>query len=310
MEPEGPQNLIQTLNFIKDGYITKKLSSLNGDPLDPTKKYIFVNDTNGRMHGVYGVADANVVAGAVNLSEPLLANTPTVFFDHTSDYMHNYNAADFKKMADQAQATGGAFAVDGIASMNQKLSEVLSTTKPANIAPPYSVKLDGQTTPVDNYVSALTRSLGEAANKEDAFSKAHIPAAGLKVYVRSKLSQLEEIARTIESPEVPLEKKTLAAAAFKTHTFSPGILSALSPEELKALKNTSARLRTEAVKIASQNPDFATQAAQVLVRTDRLLSKKSGRAGISKETLNFIEDLKKRNAISEKSVQELEKLMN
>src|SRR5205807_531488 len=85
------------------------LSNLGSEKLDSKKFYIVINDTFGKMNVVNRVADVNVTAGPVNIFEPLLAQTPAVFFDAKSPFIRSYDPETYKKMADVAVKSGGGF---------------------------------------------------------------------------------------------------------------------------------------------------------------------------------------------------------
>ena len=138
------------------GYRVMRVSKLDGRPLPQADHVILLNDTSGKMHSIYAASDVNVAAGAINLAEPLLAKTPTVFFDENSSYMHDYDSGTFKKMADQAKKTGGAESINSLGQLEDKLTPYLNGNKHPEIQPPYQVSTKpSEQTPLERFATSL-----------------------------------------------------------------------------------------------------------------------------------------------------------
>jgi hypothetical protein len=127
--------------------------------IDLSNRPIVYNDTVGKMYAIYGAADLSIMFGAINIGEPLIAGTPTIFSSSQSNSLYNYHRSTYSRLERTAVATGGGFSVEKIQDIVPIAKEILKNPKPLPITSPYMVELDGRSA-LDDLLEEIQYQLG------------------------------------------------------------------------------------------------------------------------------------------------------
>lgn len=251
---------------MSEKYKIIRMSELDGKPLKDTKDVIILNDTFGKMHSVYATADVNVTAGAVNMAEPLLMKTPTVFFDQHSKYMHGYDEKAFSMMAKQATRTGGAEPVSNLREMGSKVKSLMDSPTKPEIRAPYNLQDATGVTPLNRFTHDLKDQLILQSPGSDLMKNVLDSPGGKKVYLKMFDGQVDEINKGLSS----FDSERQSYALFRLSKLKiPENTKYFSNEEILELRTRIDDLRKSLLKEVEKRSRGWDRSAKALIDLEK-----------------------------------------
>lgn len=243
-----------------------RMSQLDGSPLPQDKDLIVINDTTGKMHAIYGASDVNVAAGAVNMAEPLLMNTPTIFFDEASKFIHAYDLKIFGRMAEQAKRTGGAQAISNTNQLQEKIETIISGN-PNDISAPYLVAIDGDTSPLDRFSSNLKNQLILQSPDTKAMEDILASPLARQGFLNLLNRNLEEVSKALRGSDLEITEE----ASSKVWSIKIPISSfdKLTSTEVANIKRNAESLRTILLENVKNRVGEWETTAEVLIHFEK-----------------------------------------
>lgn len=142
-----------------------KLTEIRGSPPKQNKVVIAENDSRGRLPYVYAASDLVVIAGPVNIGEPIVAGTELIFFGPESQYMRRYETAVFTDMANVVRRSSQATQITDKSELSATVKQsLLSPQSEGGVNPlPLYLLDDGfGTTTIDSFLNHLVEKVTEA----------------------------------------------------------------------------------------------------------------------------------------------------
>jgi hypothetical protein len=241
-------------------------------PPGSESRYIIVNDTRGFMHAQYAAADVNVTAGAVNLAEPVIQGTPTLYFGPRSEFRAGYNEAVFDRMAALIDQTGGARRITMPSDVGPAVAQAFRDPPRAQIAPHQAREAGGQETALDRMVRAVDEALTSSIDRSELRAQFPRTAARAETAVGSELSRIAEYQKHWDTVRGLEAGHSAGVSPPMTRSIDRSAFRALSPGHQARLSQSIEGLRSTLSQVARTNGSIhQREAVANLFDLDRLV---------------------------------------